>query len=110
MDKNFEYASHMISWLEKFGIPKLEIAEKSFKIVKSYWLQNKSSDLEALREELWSWVDRNDGYNTQIADVAKMRIILCLAYEDNRELEDVGYFEALLASLGVSYEEAYKRT
>ncbi len=39
-----------------------------------------------------------------------MRIILCLAYEDNRELEDVGYFEGLLVNLGISHEDAYKRT
>ncbi len=110
LDKNVEYASHMISWLDKLGIPKLDIAEKSFKNVKSYWLQNESTDLEALREELWIWVDGHDGYNTQIADVAKMRIILCLAYEDNRELAEVGYFEDLLVSIGVSYEDAYKRT
>ena len=104
----------MISWLDRLGIPDIEIGNRSFELVKKYWFENEneneSVDLDKLREELWSWIDLNDGYNTQKADIAKMRIILCLAYEDNRELEDVGYFEELLVSLGVSYKDAYKRT
>ena len=110
LDENYKYATHMISWVEKLGVPDIPLAQGAFSQLKEYWLENKRFNLEQLKGRLWSWGDSNDGYNASVPEVAKMRIILCLAYEDNRELEDVGYFENLLVSLGISYEEAYKRT
>jgi len=107
---NHKYAIHMISWLEKLGVPDISIGQESFAQVKEYWVHNNKVDLDELKNKLWVWVDSNNGYDVSNSDVAKMRIILCLAYDDNRELEDVGYFEDLLVSLGLTYEEAYKRT
>ncbi|BDM64255.1 hypothetical protein NFHSH190041_17070 [Shewanella sp. NFH-SH190041] len=110
MNENYKYATHIISWVEKLGVPEISLAQNIFSQLKEYWIEHKSLNLEQLKDDLWSWVDCNDGYNIYAPEVAKMRIILCLAYEDNRELEDVGYFEDLLVSLGISREEAYKRT
>lgn len=110
MNENYKYATHIISWLERLGIPEVPLAKNAFLQLKEYWVEHKDFNLEQLRDDLWSWVDCNDGYNTSVPEVAKMRILLCLAYEDNRELEYVGYFEELLISLGISQQEAYKRT
>ncbi len=110
LNENYKYAAHMISWLEKLGVPEIPFAKSAFSQLKGYWVEHKYINLEQLKDDLWSWVDSNDGYNISDPEVAKMRIILCLAYEDNRELEGVGYFEDLLVNLGISHENAYKRT
>ena len=110
LNENYKYAAHIISWVEKLGVPEIPLAKSAFSQLKGYWIDNENINLEKLKEDLWSWVDSNDGYNISVPEVAKMRIILCLAYEDNRELEDVGYFEDLLVNLGISHEDSYKRT
>ncbi|MFY8349710.1 hypothetical protein AAEU29_04110 [Pseudoalteromonas sp. SSM20] len=109
MNENYKYATHIISWLERLGIPEIPLGKNAFLQLKEYWIEHKDLKLEQVRDDLWTWVDCNDGYNISIPEVAKMRILLCLAYEDNRELENVGYFEELLISLDISHQEAYER-
>ena len=99
MIDNISYAKYMIDWLEKSGVPDNRLGQNSFEHIKAYWFKNTDTNLETIRNNLWEWVDSNDGYNLTTELVVKMRIILCLAYEDNQELQGIGYFEDLLVSL-----------
>ncbi len=96
---NISYAKYMIEWLDKSGVPDNQLAQNSFELIKEYWFKNTDINLEIIRNKLWDWVDSNDGYNLTTELVIKMRIILCLAFEDNQELQNVGYFEGLLVNL-----------
>ncbi|MCE2593777.1 hypothetical protein K6Y31_02990 [Motilimonas cestriensis] len=108
MNEN-EYAKHMISWIEKLGIPDIEVAQKAFSLSKTYWNDGVPQKFDVIKQELWSWVDLNGGPRlTDNSDMTKVRMILCIATESVHEVQDMGFFEDLLVSLGYSYKEAYE--
>jgi len=106
MDENETYAIYMLQWVENLGAPTVPSLIGALSGVREYWSGNKSIDLARIREILWSWVDTNGGPRSSPEKTMLLaRMILCLAYEDNRELEDMGYFEDLLSNYGVSRKE-----
>ncbi|WP_440904794.1 hypothetical protein ACMZOO_00785 [Catenovulum sp. SX2] len=108
MNENNDYAKHMIYWLERLRVPNSQLANDSFEQLKEYWLNGKPIELEEMRNKLWAWVDKNNGDNTAHSKVVRMRMLLCLTYENNREIKDIGFFEDLLVSIGITHEEAYR--
>jgi hypothetical protein len=109
MDDNHKYAGYMLRWVESLDWPSLDIAENTIPLIQAYWSDAKSVDLEGLRERLWAWVDANGGPRPiREKRTVLVRMLLCLAYEDNRELEDMGFFEDLLALSGLSRAEINK--
>jgi hypothetical protein len=106
-----EYAIHMMSWIDKLGLPEIEHAELAYQMAKSFWLEGKQQEFEEVKEKLWEWVDLNGGPRIiGNPDMVKVRMIICVASENVEEVQDMGFFEDLLVSLGYSYKEAYAGT
>jgi hypothetical protein len=106
-----EYAKHMISWIEKLGLPDIEPAKTAYFMANSYWVEGELQKFEEIKKELWAWVDSNGGPRlTDSPDMAKVRMIICIASESVHEVQDMGFFEDILVSLGYSYKEAYAGT
>lgn len=106
-----EYAIHMMSWIDKLGLPEIEHAELAYQMAKSFWLEGKPQEFEEVKEKLWEWVDLNGGPRiTGNPDMVKVRMIICVASENVEEVQDMGFFEDLLVSLGYSYKEVYAGT
>ncbi|PSF08125.1 hypothetical protein C7H09_09230 [Marinobacter fuscus] len=106
-----EYAIHMIRWINKLGLPDIEPAKRAFFMAKSFWKEGNTENFEAIKNELWLWVDNNGGPRiTSERDMVIVRMIMCVASEDVTEVRDMGFFEDLLVSLGFSYDEAYEGT
>jgi hypothetical protein len=109
MDMNKTYADYMSTWIDSLGPQDVEVANTCLDQVKLFWSSGSATDLQAIREQLWSWVDANGGSgNSADKNMLFVRMVLCLAYEDNRELQDMGYFEDLLANWGISRSEINK--
>lgn len=74
----------------------------AFSALEQHWDGVKEANLESIRVKLWAWVDANGGPRTSVdRSLLVARMVLCLAYEDNRELEDMGFFDDLLHHYGV---------
>ncbi|MCF6455255.1 hypothetical protein [Pseudoalteromonas sp. MMG024] len=56
MNENYKYATHIISWLEKLGVPDIPLAKYAFLQLTESWVEHKNLNLEQLRDDLWSWV------------------------------------------------------
>jgi len=106
MDENLDYAKYMIHWVNKLDLPSVDISDSSFKLLQKYWMNGASINLEEIRDQLWTWVDENGG-PAPSADktMCNVRMVLCLAYENNQELKQMGYFEELLVNAGVPKSE-----
>ena len=99
----------MMAWIKRLGPPSLPLLSNAWTEVTEYWTGNANIELPSVREKLWAWVDESGGPRP-FTDKQMMlaRMILCLAYEDNRELEETGFFEDLLNNYGVSRMEINK--
>ncbi len=106
-----DYAIHIMSWIDKLGLPDIDPAKRAYSMAKSYWLEGEPQKFEEIKVELWEWVDSNGGpRHTQDPELAKVRMIICVASESVHEVQDMGFFEDLLVNMGYSYKEAYAGT
>jgi hypothetical protein len=99
----------MLAWIRT--LTQLENPELRTALISlgNYWGGEESVDLEATRLQLWTWVDAHGGSRISAEpQLLIARMILCLAYEDNRELEDMGFFEDLLNNFGLPRSEINK--
>jgi hypothetical protein len=109
-DENKHYAIHMYRWIESLDQPKVEVALESLAALRAFWFTGTAVDLQALQEKLWTWVDANGGpCSSNDRGMLFVRLVLCLAYEDNHELRDMGFFDDLLANWGISRSEINKQ-
>jgi hypothetical protein len=106
MHDNKHYASYMLDWIGRLSIPIAPELCSQLDTIKRFWLDDDAVNLSQTREQLWSWVDRNGGPRvTTDKQMLMARMILCSAYEDNSELQDIGFFEDLLLMSGVTRED-----
>lgn len=104
--EDLAYASYMLSWIEKLDWPQLPIADEALPQLQAYWRDSADTDLDAISNRLWAWVDANGGSQPSTdKPMILARMLICLAAMPNRELEKVGYFEQLLRNYGVADEE-----
>lgn len=100
------YAKYMIAWLHRITIPGVTEIQEKFLELEQHWNGTKNADLEKIRVKIWTWVDSNQNSSDRIDKVILVaRMVLCLAYPDNRELEDMGFFDDLLSNYGISRNE-----
>ena len=105
MNDNESYANYMLAWIDKLGISDSSIAQESLLSIKRYWSGDKSIDLMPVIDQIWSWVDSHGGPRIGTdKEMLSMRMILCATSADNRELEDMGFFEDLVHGFGVPRE------
>ena len=103
---NIIFANYMIAWIHRITVPSISELSDAFSELELHWKDTRPTNLESVREKLWSWVDVNGGSgNFHDHKLLVARMILCLAYPDNRELEDMGFFEDLLSNYGISRSE-----
>jgi hypothetical protein len=96
--ENGQYAEYMLRQIEALDWPALDIAQRVLVQLQGYWREDGALNLDAIREYLWEWVDGNGGPRlTGDATMILVRMLICLAYEDNRELESTAFFEDLKA-------------
>jgi hypothetical protein len=97
------YARYMLYWLETLEWPPMPMADQAMSALVACWRDGQDTDLDAVAEPLWAWVDANKvpAMPTDRAMI-RVRMLICLCNASNRELEEVGYFEDLLGSCGVS--------
>jgi hypothetical protein len=100
------YASYMLHWIEALDWPSVPVADAALPALRAWWRDSQATDLDAIAEQLWAWVDANGGPQPSTdRSMILVRMLICLAAASNRELQDVGYFEDLLDRRGVSREE-----
>jgi hypothetical protein len=110
VNENKQYAIFMSNWIESLDAPEVEVAVDCFSKLKSFWVEGTNTDLSELREKLWNWVDLNNGPRIDTDKrMLYVRLIICLTSEDNRELEDMGFFDDLLVAWGISRSEISKK-
>lgn len=97
------YARYMLYWLETLEWPPMPMADQAMSALVACWRDAQDTDLDAVAEPLWAWVDANKvpAMPTD-REMIRVRMLICLCSASNRELEEVGYFEDLLGSCGVS--------
>jgi hypothetical protein len=104
--EDLAYASYMLSWIEKLDWPQLSVADEALPQLQAYWRDSVDTDLDAISDRLWTWVDANGGPQpSPDKQMILVRMLICLAAVPNRELEKVGFFEQLLRNYGVADEE-----
>lgn len=99
----------MFAWIDQLKKENIDIVNEVYEKIKQHWNGDSTINLEEIRESLWSWVDNNGG--PQISNeknIVIVRMILCTAYEDNQELQEMGFFEDLLQQYGLSRENINK--
>lgn len=102
MIENEQYARYMLAWLRLLEIPPIDEIKNALTQITDYWDGSKDIDLASIKEKLWDWVDTHGGSRvTSEKHMLVVRMLLCLTYEDNRELEDMGFFDDLLNHYGV---------
>ncbi len=103
--EDLAYASYMLGWIEKLDWPQLPIADETLPELRAFWQDAIETDLDAIGDRLWAWVDANGGPQPSTdRQMILARMLICLAAVPNRELEKVGYFEQLLQNYGVAGE------
>lgn len=101
--EDLAYATYMLGWIDKLEWPQLPIADEALPQLRAYWMDSVETDLDAISDRLWAWVDANGGPKPSTdRRMILVRMLICLAAVPNRELEQVGYFEDLLRSYGVA--------
>lgn len=97
------YARYMLYWLETLEWPPMLMADQAMSALVACWRDAQDTDLDAVAEPLWAWVDAHKvpAMPTD-REMIRVRMLICLCSASNRELEEVGYFEDLLGSCGVS--------
>lgn len=97
------YARYMLQWLEELDWPAMPMADAAMTALVNCWRESQDMDLDAVAAPLWAWVDANKvpALPAEKAMI-RVRMLICLCSTSNRELEQVGYFEDLLGSCGVS--------
>jgi hypothetical protein len=96
----------MLAWIDTLAWPKVDVAQAMLPILRSYWGAGVRSDLGSISQALWHWVDANGGPRMSIEkEMILVRMLLCLTSDDNRELQDMGFFEDLLALYGLARAE-----
>jgi len=104
--EDLAYATYMLGWIEKLDWPQLPIAAETLPSLRAYWIESADTDLDAISDRLWAWVDANGGPQPSTdRSMILVRMLICLAATPNRELEQVGYFEELLQNYGVATEQ-----
>lgn len=104
--EDLAYANYMLHWVESLAWPQLPIAEETLPSLRAYWKDSAETDLDAISDRLWAWVDANGGPQPSTdRRMILVRMLICLAAVPNRELEQVGYFEELLRNYGVADAE-----
>lgn len=104
---NHDYARYMLRWIEALDWPEFPLAEAELPALRGYWDSGDVADLDAIEARLWAWVDAHGGPAHPLQGDARMilaRMLICVAQADNRELQERGYFEELLARAGVPPE------
>ena len=103
------YATYMLGWIEKLDWPQLPIADETLPALRAYWQESVETDLGAISDRLWAWVDANGGpAPSSDHQMILARMLICLAAVPNRELEQVGFFEDLLRNYGVASDEVLR--
>ena len=100
--ENLDYAKYMRAWIHNLTMPSEPAIFSAFAALEQHWDGVQEADLDSIRVKLWAWINANGG--PRISDDRSLlvaRMVLCLAYEDNRELEDMGFFDDLLHRYGV---------
>lgn len=104
--EDLAYATYMLDWVDRLEWPQLAIADAALPQLRAFWTQSVDTDLDAISDQLWAWVDANGGPQPSTdRRMILVRMLICLAAVPNRELEQVGYFEDLLRSYGVANDE-----
>lgn len=101
---NQDYARYMLRWIEALEWPEFPLAEAELPALRGFWDSGDVADLDAIEARLWAWVDAHGGPAHPLEGDARMilaRMLICVAQPDNRELQERGYFEELLARAGV---------
>ena len=101
---NSAYAKYMQEWMQRLALPlpaELSVHERE---ISAHWRGSVEADLHRLREVLWNWVDHHGGPRlTREPAMLAVRMLLCLAYAENQELQHVGYFEDLVHAAGIDW-------
>ena len=104
-----EYAIHILSWIEKIGLPDVLPVKEAYDMARSYWVEGVPQDFDKVVEELWRWVDLNGGPRiSNDPDMIVARMVIGVASDNVREVQDTGFMEDLIVRLGYSYNEAFK--
>lgn len=104
--EDLAYATYMLNWVDRLEWPPLAIADETLPQLRAFWTQSVDTDLDAISDRLWAWVDANGGPQPSTdRRMILVRMLICLAAVPNRELEQVGYFEELLRNHGVASAE-----
>lgn len=105
-----DYARHMLGWIDALSWPEFALAEAELPALRAHWLDDAPTDLDAIADRLWAWVDANGGESLPTdRRMILARMLICLAAPENRELEERGYFEELLRRCGVSEQAIAER-
>jgi hypothetical protein len=105
-----EYALYMLGWIERLALPLPDALAAEATQLEAHWRGEDQAGLESVRQHLWNWVDANGGprITTHPAMIA-VRMLLCLAYDENHGLQDSGFFEDLIHKAGVPLAEINAR-
>jgi hypothetical protein len=103
---NQAYADYMLHWVQTLEWPSLPVADQTLPLLIAYWRDRAATDLEAVADQLWAWVDAEGG-DARSTDKRMIlaRMLICLANDDHHELQQRGYFEELLDLYGVAPED-----
>ncbi|MGE4070749.1 MAG: hypothetical protein AB7E72_06195 [Lysobacterales bacterium] len=100
------YADYMLHWVQTLEWPSLPVAEQTLPQIQAWWRDRAATDLDAVADRLWAWVDANGGQaHSSDQRMILARMLICLASPSNRELQQRGYFEELLDLYGVAPED-----
>ena len=100
------YADYMLHWVQTLEWPSLPVAEQALPQIQAWWRDRAATDLVAVADSLWAWVDANGGQaRSSNKRMILARMLICLVNPENRELQQRGYFEELLDLYGVATED-----
>lgn len=109
LNPNAAYAEYMLAWLKVLELPAVPELDEARDAIVVGWRDGKDAYLEGVKMHLWAWVDANGGPRLSTAKpMLYARMLICLCEPDNRELEEMGFFDDLLNNFGVARAEINK--